>query len=433
MALQHAKGMRDFAPNEKIFRDTIIRILTGLFERFGFAPLDTPLIERFDVLASKFTGGEEILKETFRLRDQGGRDLGLRYDLTVPLARFVGMNPELKMPFKRYQIGKVFRDGPIKLGRYREFYQCDVDIVGAPGVLAEAELLLLAREVFAALGLEASIQINDRRILDGLLNSCQIPANLATPTILALDKITKLGPDAVKNELVAKGVNVAAADLLLGLTNPPGDNEQKLDILRARIADNEGLRNIETLLGLLADARLEFTPGLARGLSYYTATIFEVFIPGSEVSSSVAGGGRYDRMIADLLQIEQRIPAVGISFGLEPIVEILKARGDPLPPTPTQAFIIPIQARNEALTIAKQLRKASINTEMDLLNRGISANLKYANAMRIPFVIIIGEDERKQGKLQLKEMTSGEAILCSIAEAIAKIRASTPDNPPQSL
>src|SRR3990167_1186232 len=153
MELQLPKGTRDFSPEEKILRDKIVDTLKEVFELYGFAPLDTPILEKFDVLASKYAGGAEILKETFKLKDQGGRDLGLRYDLTVPLARFIGMNPNLKMPFKRYEMGQVFRDGPIKTGRQREFWQCDVDTVGTKNMIADAEFIKIAQRFFEAIGL----------------------------------------------------------------------------------------------------------------------------------------------------------------------------------------------------------------------------------------------------------------------------------------
>ncbi|RME53365.1 histidine--tRNA ligase [Candidatus Woesearchaeota archaeon] len=422
MELRTAKGVRDTPPQLKLLQDRVVRTLKTLFERFGFAPLETPVIERFEVLASKYAGGEEILKECFQLTDQGGRKLGLRYDLTVPLARFVGMNPSLKMPFKRYQIGRVYRDGPIKLGRYREFYQCDCDIVGAGGLLAEAECLLLADEVFRSLGIDIRILVNDRRILDGLVQSCGILPELSSSVILSLDKVDKLGREEVKRELVQKGVAVSAADLLLDLTSPPGDNDQKLGILRSQLGENEGLANVASLLDLLGLANVEFSPGLARGLSYYTGTLFEVFATSGPITrSAIAAGGRYDRLIGDLLGAPANIPAIGISFGLEPILDILKSRAEDLPVTPAKVFVIPIQTVKESLSVVSRLRKAGVNASIDLNERGISANLKYANSLGIPFVVIVGEEELKQEKVQLKDMRSGESWVLSVEDAAKNV------------
>src|SRR3990167_6624489 len=193
MELQLPKGTRDFSPEEKILRDKIVDTLKEVFELYGFAPLDTPILEKFDVLASKYAGGAEILKETFKLKDQGGRDLGLRYDLTVPLARYIGMNPNIKMPFKRYQIGEVFRDGPVASARYRQFLQCDVDVIGSSSMATDAEIVSLVYMVFCKLNLEVAVKINNRKLLNDILDYCGVEKDKQESIILSIDKLEKFG------------------------------------------------------------------------------------------------------------------------------------------------------------------------------------------------------------------------------------------------
>lgn len=198
--LRNLKGTCDFMPQEQRVRTEIIRNLQDAFERYGHQPLDTPIICYFDVLASKYAGGAEILKEVYKLRDHGGRELGLRYDLTVPFAKVVGMNPEIRMPFKRYEIGKVYRDGPVKTGRMREFMQCDVDMVGVKSVMAEAELMMMAVEVYKMLGLDIYISYNNRKLMLGIIELIGIELSSVSETILCIDKLEKIGRDDSSNE-----------------------------------------------------------------------------------------------------------------------------------------------------------------------------------------------------------------------------------------
>jgi histidyl-tRNA synthetase len=400
MELQLPRGMRDFPPEEKILRDEVISVLKGIFELYGFSPLETPVVERWEVLSAKYSGGEEILKETFKLTDQGGRQLGLRYDLTVPLARFVGMNPTIKRPFKRYQIGTVYRDGPIKKGRTREFYQCDADIVGSSSPLADAECVQLALDVFEKLGIDVEVKINNRKVLYELAQAAEIPEELTEAAILSLDKLEKIGPDGVLREMIERGIaRVSAERFLSGAQD------------REALKKGEGYRELEPVLSALQDPRVVWTPSLARGLSYYTGTIYEVYAKNSSVTGSLAAGGRYDNMIGQFLGGSEKIPAVGISFGLEPILEVLKEKHPNriMRKTVTQVYVIPFKTLlAEGRAICQQLRRAGIKTDMDFSAKGISDGLKYANAYEIPFVVIVGPDEVAAGKVKLRDMRSGK-------------------------
>lgn len=425
MKLERARGTRDFSFGEALQRQQIVRTLRQVFELYGYNPLETPVIERFDTLASKYAGGDEILKETFKLADQGGRDLGLRYDLTVPMCRFIATNPNLKMPFKRYQIGEVFRDGPLKIGRYREFAQCDVDAVGIKSMAADAEMVEIAQDVFKQLQLNVTIKVNNRKLLNGIIAAAGIKAEKAETTILTLDKLEKLGQQAVEKELAEKGVPAAAIKQLMALVATKGSSSDKIRKLETEIGSGEGKEGIEELRQLLKSvedqANVEFDPSLARGLSYYTGTVFEAFLKGSEITSAVAAGGRYDRMIGSFVGSGREYPAVGISFGLDIIEDAIRIAGKEKKKTTTIAYVIPIKAVAEAKKIANQLRKKGINTDIDMNNRDIKKNLEYAAAVGIPYAILIGEKEVKSGKITLRDMKTGKEETVTLAEATATL------------
>ncbi len=423
MELQTAKGARDFPPEEELLRNGIINRLKALFELYGFAPLGTPILERFETLAAKYAGGEEILKETFRLRDRGGRELGLRYDLTVPLARFIGMNPNLKVPFKRYQFGEVFRDGPIKLGRCREFMQCDIDVIGIPSMRAEAELVEVAQEFFKGIKVPVVIEVNNRKVLDGLMDSLGIAKESRTNIILLIDKLKKIGLDGVRQELKEKGLLGKNTQKLLELINIKGSSREKIAKLSTVITAETGKKGLEEIKELLGYCKtVVFAPYLARGLSYYTGTIFEAFAKKAGIASSLAAGGRYDGLIGSYLGTNKSYPAVGISFGMEPIFEILKAGIRVLRKTTTKVYILPIKTEKKCLAIIKKLRGAGINTEMDLMGRGVTKNLEYASSLGVPFVLFVGAQELKKNKVKLRDMNSGREQMISLAALIRRIK-----------
>ncbi len=434
LKLQRARGTRDFSPEEKIIRQEVIDLLRGIFESFGYSPLETPLIERFEVLSSKYAGGAEILKETFKFKDQGKRELCLRYDLTVPFARFVGMNPNVKMPFKRYQMGRCFRDGPIKLGRYREFWQCDADVVGTKNMLADAELIMMAQRFFRELGFNVRIEVNNRKLLDGIMEQVKIPEKKRLGVIVALDKIKKIPEKDVKKELKDKGISAPQIKKLFEIMKVEGSNAERIVKLQNYVKNIQGKEGLDELFWIFKflsagsdQGNVSFEPTLARGLSYYTGPVFEVFISKPEkgdVTSSLAGGGRYDYMIGDFLGPSMDVPAVGISFGIEPVVEQLKIyRKEEISKlTVTQAYIIPIKTNEECLPILTTLRKEGIKADMDLVGRGISKNLDYANALNIPYVLIIGPQELAKKKVKLKDMVSGKEEMVSMSQVIKKLK-----------
>lgn len=428
MELQLPRGMHDTPPEEKILRDEVIGIIRTVFEAYGFNPLETPIVERFEVLAAKYAGGSEILKETFKLTDQGERELGLRYDLTVPLARYIGMNPTIKRPFKRYHIGTVYRDGPIKLGRVREFYQCDADTIGVRSMLADAECLNIATAVFSKLGFDAELQVNNRKILNELLASVGLTGEAAFETLISLDKLDKIGEDSVRKELTEKKISLDACNQILRIIQTDGTSEARLEAMGQHIPNSTGLQELRELYTYLdAPERVIFTPRMVRGQAYYTGTIFEFYVKNatSKIASAFGSGGRWDDLISSFLGSKDSYPAVGLSFGLEPIVQELKARRAEtgLSKCVTKVYVIPFKSIiREGRKIAQELRQAGIPTDMDLAGKGISDNLKYANAYAIPYVLIVGPDELAQGKVKLRDMKSGQEEFLNIEEIITKLR-----------
>ena len=292
MELQIPKGTRDTSPEEKIVKDKIVNTLKEVFELYGYAPLDTPILERFDILSSKYAGGAEILKETFRLKDQGNRELGLRYDLTVPMCRYIAMNPTIKMPFKRYQIGEVFRDGPVATARYRQFTQCDVDVVGSSSMATDAEIVSLVYTAFCRLNFEVIIRVNNRKLLNDILDYCGIQKDRQESVILSIDKLEKFGTEIVKNELKEQKIDDKKISTILDMIKIRGSNGEKLSQLKKFLKNSEGLNEIEELLSYAENTGLgaNFDASMARGLAYYTGTVYEVSLKDSSVKSSICGG-----------------------------------------------------------------------------------------------------------------------------------------------
>jgi histidyl-tRNA synthetase len=389
-AVQTPKGVRDFLPPQKIIRNHIALVLTKHFERFGYNPIETPALELYATLCAKHAGGSEILKETYKLSDQGNRELALRYDLTVPFARIVAQNPQLKFPFKRYAIDRVWRDGPLKPGRYREFWQCDCDIAGAKAPLAEAEQLALAQAIFDELGLRIKISVNHRAILDEILEDVEDK----TAAILVIDKLKKIGEEGVRKELLTQKLKEAQIARIL----------EKLTWNISQFKSASQLDEILTLAKKFGAKDIMFDPSLARGLSYYTGVVYEGFLVDSQIKSSICAGGRYDEMIGKFSHRPEQIPACGISFGLDVISDALTSVEKR---SVVQVYVISIKAQTHAIQITSQLRNAGISADLDLTNRATSKAMKFAQEYAIPYVIIVGEDEILQNQITLKNFTNG--------------------------
>ena len=424
LILEPARGTRDFPPSEKIIRDKVISQIKEIFEIYGFSPLETPTFEKLEILEAKFGAGEnsDAISEIYRFKDQGNRDLGLRYEFTFALARFVGQNPQLKLPFKRYQIGTVFRDGPIKAGRYREFYQCDIDVVGVPSVIADAENLTVVRDVFKKLDLDVIIEVNDRKLLTEIIRYSGIEEKQATSVIISIDKLKKIGIKGVKEELLEKQIPKENIEKLLSLLTEieKGTNQEKLKSLKKLLGETEGLKEIEELLDYLKNfsVDVELSPSLARGLGYYTGPIYEVFLKDQTImGGSIAGGGRWDKMIGKYIGNEnQNYSATGLSFGIEPIMDIILKRDGTTRQTVTDLLVIPIKTQKEAIKVTQELRKRGLKVQVDLLERAVSKNIEYADKLGIPFVGFLGEDEIKQNKIKIRNLKTGIEELVDISQ-----------------
>ena len=417
-----AKGVKDWYGQDAILRNEIKDTLRRVFERYGYNPLETPMIERAETM--KFKGGQEIKKEIFSLKDQGKRELALRFDQTLPLARFVALNKDTKFPFKRYVIGEVFRDGPTQpeQGRYRIFTQCDVDILGVKDMIAEADLLALAQDCFKKLGLgNIIIKINNRKLLDGILDYAGVPSSKKIETIIILDKMDKIGIEGIKKEIKLLLPKEKVDKLISAITKENNNNKtyKKLTEIISSKNGKQGLNEIKQLLGYSNDLNfVEFDPSLARGLDYYTGTTIEVFLKDkSVVKSAVLAGGRFDNMIGAFAGTKKEIPAVGFSFGLERIAMILKDNKKNIKSSNTELYLIPINTAKECLKIVHSLRNQGLNTDMDLKGKKMGQAITYADSLGIPYVGIIGEDELKEGSITIKNLKTREQKKIKINEA----------------
>ncbi|QKS46447.1 histidine--tRNA ligase [Paenibacillus cellulosilyticus] len=427
--MSNVKGTVDYYGVEQAQRSRMIRQMEELFTLYDYEAIETTILNEMELLTAKYSGGDEIVQEMYTLRDRGQRELGLRYDLTVPFSKLVAAYAGLPMPFRRYEFGKVFRDGPVKRGRLREFTQCDVDVVGIQGPEAEAELLSLAARVYETLGIPVVLRWNNRRFLAEWLAAAGIPEELGQTVMLTLDKIAKLGLDAVRAELIDKGVTYSAADTVLHAIMADEQKEPVAAFERLcttfGISDLPGAGEVRALMGLLDAIGLSpvcrFDPSLSRGLSFYTGTVYEAFDASGSYLSSLGGGGRYDAIIGQLAGNPAVLyPTVGFSFGLEPIMALARERLVPIEAAPV--VVIPIGGMvAEAMRTAEAIRACGIRTRLSPVGRKVGKALASAASAGSRFAILIGEDETKLGKVQLRDMEARIEETLALEEAIYRI------------
>jgi len=418
--LRNVKGCTDYCPREQFIRNYISDTLKKVFEKYGFKPLQTPTLCYYDLLALKYEEDSEILNEVYKVTDQADRNLALRYDLTVPFAKYIALNQNIKLPFKRYEIGEVFRNGPVKLGRVREFIQCDVDCVGIEGQLVEAEFVALYVEAYNNLGIDVIIKYNNRKFLSGIIIEAGISEELVTETITVIDKFEKLTKLELEKEFAKIGLNKEQMEKLFMYLNMDTDQliniENKNEVLAQGIEELNTLKNYIEQLGLLE--YVQFSPSLARGQEYYTGTVFEAYVKDGSIKSSIGGGGRYDKMITEFIDNGTIYPAVGISFGLNVIYEILKNREQFTENALTDIFIIPMGTEIECLKIAETMRKAGYKVEVEMKNRKMKKSLEYANDEKIPYIFILGEDELANQNITVKSMNEKTQTQISITNIV---------------
>jgi histidyl-tRNA synthetase len=418
------KGFRDFLPEQMILRQRIVGVFRDVFERHGFEPLDTPALEHLDVLTGKAGENEKLM---YHFEDAGGRPVGLRYDLTVPLARVVAMHQsELVLPFKRYHIAPVWRAENPQRGRFREFWQCDADIAGSASVLADAEVIAIMAEALRAIAIpEFTIRISHRRLLESLGRAAGVAPEQAGSLYRAIDKLDKIGPAGVERELAAAGLTAEQASEVLALVTMPGEPLPLLAGLRGELADVDGaaqaIDELERLFRVLPDfgvappqATLDLT--LARGLDYYTGAVFEATVTRPNVGS-VGGAGRYDGLIGAFSG--RAIPATGMSLGLERIIEVVREHDlMPAPGSVAQvALVIFPETAGDGARLAIALREAGLRVDLSLQpQRSVGDQLKLADRKGIPLAVILGASEVEGGTAALKDLRSGEQITAPAGE-----------------
>ncbi len=409
------KGFRDYTPDQMRLRLQVIGIFRTIFERHGFEPLDTPALEYMEILTGKAGENEKLM---YHFLDQGEREVGLRYDLTVPLARYIAMHQqESILPFKRYHIAPVWRAEKPQRGRFREFWQCDADIVGSPSMLADAEAVSILTEALAAVNLpKAVVLINHRKLLEAMALLAGVDAAQAGGVFRAIDKLGRLGPDGVRRELIATGVDEASASRVLDMVTRTGNPAELLDAAEADLAGVPGgveavrdLRELVTALdelGVPAESwRVDLS--LARGIDYYTGPVFEATVEEPKIGS-VAGAGRYDHLVGTFLGRD--IPATGMSLGMERILDVIQEFGLIPQQSATARIVIPTfpATLRECSRLATELRNAGINVDLSLLaNRSLGDQLKVAARRGIPWAVIAGPDDVQRAVVQLRDLATG--------------------------
>jgi histidyl-tRNA synthetase len=427
-----ATGMRDLLPREMLGRERVIETIKSVYRSYGFEPLETPACERLEVLLGKY--GEEGDQLVFKIMHRGEKleralasgapapndlaDMALRYDLTVPLARVVAAyQNEIPRYFKRYQIQPVWRADRPQKGRFREFFQCDVDVVGSTSLLVEVEVASAVATVLERLGFaEFRIRLNHRGVVSGLVEVAGVPPSLEGTAITAIDKLDKIGPNGVRTELLGRGVEEEAADRLVTLLGlGEGSNDDAMRRLHEVLAPSAaGMRGVDDLVELLRFAEgspaakyLSIDPFLARGLSYYTGPIFEVQV--ADLAGSLGGGGRYDNLVGMFLG--RPIPACGFSLGLERILVVMEERGmfgDAPVGADVMVGVWDDALAGEAVALARDLRAAGLRVDLFPDRDKVGKQMKHADARGFPFVAIVGPDEAAEGSVTVKELATGE-------------------------
>jgi histidyl-tRNA synthetase len=424
-------GFPEYLPQQQIQFNTMLRVITEVFERYGFLPIETPAIELAEVLLAK--GGGETEKEIYRF-SKGDKELALHYDLTVPLARYVaGHYSDLAMPFRRYQIQKNWRAERPQKGRFREFYQCDVDIIGSDSVLHDAEVVAVVSEIFNRLQIgKFKVRISNRKLLYGFVESIGL-GKKAADVLHLVDKLEKIGSDALVEELSKLGLNEEDSKQVLDFVSMQGTPEEVIDQLKGLSIDNKtfvsGLEEVEKLFAAIKSLGVEeqnysFDLNIIRGLDYYTGTVYETILIDYPEFGSVCSGGRYNDLAKYYTKTD--LPGVGISIGLTRLFACLQesnllTKG----PSTTAEVLVATFGGNKplerALQVATELREHRINTQVYLDDAKIEKQFKYADKLSIPYVIVIGEAEAVSGKVVLKEMRSGEQAILEINEVIEKL------------
>ena len=418
--------MRDLMGKEMLVRNYLIEQAVQVFRSFGYEPLDSPVMELWETLSAK--GGDEVEAETFKFEDKGGREVGLRFDLTVPLARIVATNLHLPKPFKRYAIGKAWRYDRPQAGRYREFMQADVDVIGASSPAADAEVVLVALE-FSRRVLKTNyiVRINNRKVLKGLTEIAGVPDDLAHECFRSIDKLDKIGKKGVLEELSSRGISKESSEKLLDAIELRGNGLDVLDkfaeLLKESEIGTEGVEELKFMAEIFEETEVsslvEFDMALARGLDYYTGAVFEGRYLGKPALGSIFGGGRYDHLIERFGG--QPTPATGISLGIGRLVDVLIAMGetDGLE-SELQVFIAPLKRPmvRYAARLANEFAKADVTVEFDLMERSLKKLLALSDSKGARFTVIVGPRDLENGQISIRNMETKDTVLINLEDAV---------------
>ena len=418
------KGFKDYLPEEMIPRQEMIFKVIKVFESYGYSPLETPALEYAETLLGKY--GDESEKQLYRFKDNGGRDVGMRFDLTVPLARVVAMyQNKIPLPFKRYQIQPVYRAEKPQKGRFREFYQCDVDCVGSDSMKADAEYIMIARDLMKELGVkDYVVKINNRKILNGFFEYAGVKPKQVRDVFVAIDKLDKIGEAGVSKELKQVGLNTDQVKKIMEFAKVTGKNIEIISSLEKLISNTkDGKQGVLELTQVvdyvkavgISEKECQIDLSLARGLEYYTGTVFETVIKGAEKIGSVIGGGRYDELVGMFLG--KPVPAVGYSVGLDRLFIALKElkliKTDRNTPAQVLVTVFDGSTAPKAFSIAKQIRDKGVNVELYTGDGDLGKQFKYADKMGIPYAVVIGPDEIRDRKVTVKNLKKKTQVTIS--------------------
>src|SRR3989344_1673872 len=401
---QVLKGFRDYLPQEQAARKKMIAKISEVFERFGFSPMDTPSLESYELLKGKIGEDEKLI---YKFEDQGGREVALRYDLTVPLARVIAENPQLQKPFKRYQIANVWRAEKPQKCRYREFMQCDVDVVGSDSMIADAEVVATLNEAFKLLEVgEVVVKFNNRQLIDEVLAERKFATSDIANFLRLIDKLDKVGEKAISERIKQEGFDFQLSEYR--------EEMQKVG--------KKFVTEFQNLLGSFGVDNFVFDPTLARGLDYYTGTIFEFVLKAKPEFGSIAGGGRYDNLIGKITGKD--IPAVGGSIGLDRLFAALQDAGMIAPQTAAEVIVFNLDKNltAEYLNIATNLRNAGIDTEFYFETAKMDKQFKYAESKNMQVAVIFGADEGKSRKVNLKNLKEKEQRTVDLDDLITEVK-----------
>ncbi len=414
------RGVRDLLPNEALFRNELLARIESVFQRFGFLSIDTPLMESLDILNAKGAIGEDA-KLIFEIK---GDKLGMRYDQTVSLARFVAMHQNVPLPFKRYSIGKNWRRDEPQKGRYREFTQADVDIIGGETAQSDAEVLAAIATAFDEIGIDYEIRISNRQLMNSVFEKFGVKKELAVEIMRTVDKLEKLGRDKIIEMLGSLSLERDVVSRIDNLINLEGTNEEKIGFVR-NVTNDKSVEELASLVKFVSSYAFKGSVivdfSVVRGLDYYTGSVFEFVDSEGKMRGSIAGGGRYDNLIG--LYTGKSLPAVGIAIGIDPLLDVMEFSNS-IKYTYSKVFVVNVNQQNYeyALRVANLFRSNGIKTDINVASRNLSNQLSYANSLKFNYAAIVGDIEQKAESVKIRNLVTGEESTMPLKDAVDMLK-----------